>query len=126
MLCVFCNPWPESAFMNGIIGDFRIGEEITLALDTLAGDPATVTAIIAKIKPAKISGNRVVLDVAAASSDMMVSPQGSAGWLVSLGHLASAGLAAGIYGIDARLTIAGSVEMTEQTAFISVTQAAVA
>jgi hypothetical protein len=113
--------------MHGIIGDFRVGEDITLALDAIVGDPATVTAITAKIKPAKVSGNRIVLDDTATGIDMLVALQGAAaGWIFSLGHVASAAMTAGLYGIDARLTISGAVEMTEQTAFISLTRAAVA
>jgi hypothetical protein len=112
--------------MNGIIGEFRIGEDISVALDAIAGNPATVTAISAKMKPAKASGNRLILDDSATATTMTVTSQGVAGWLISLGNAATAGLAAGVYGIDARLTFAGSVEMTEQTAFIALTKAAVA
>ena len=46
--------------MNGIIGEFRIGEDISVALDAAAGDPATVTTITAKMMPA----------IAAANSDL--------------------------------------------------------
>ena len=42
------------------------------------------------------------------------------------GLTGSAALAAGIYGIDARLTLSGAVEMTEQSGFIALSQAAVA
>jgi hypothetical protein len=112
--------------MNSVIGEFRIGEDIAVALDATAGDPASVTAISAKMKPAKVAGNRIVLDNTAAGNDMVVTPQGAAGWILSLGHTSSAGLNAGLYGIDARLTLSGAVEITEQTAFISLTQAAVA
>lgn len=112
--------------MNGIIGSFRIGEDVSVALDALTGDPATVTAITANMKPAKVAANRIVLDDAAAGIAMQVNPQGAAGWTITLAHTATANLAAGLYGIDARLTIAGSVEMTEQTGFIALTQAAVA
>ena len=112
--------------MNGIIGSFRIGEDVSVALDALTGDPATVTAITAKMKPAKVAANRIVLDDAATGISMAVIAQGSAGWLVSLAHTDTAGLAAGVYGIDARLTFAGGVEMTEQTGYIALTQAAVA
>ncbi len=112
--------------MNGIIGEFRIGEDISVALDATAGDPATVTGISAKMKPAKVSGNRFVLDDTAAPTDMTVTSQGPAGWLVSLGNAATAVLPAGIYGIDARLDFAGSIEMTEQSGFIALTRAAVA
>ena len=112
--------------MNGIIGNFRIGEDVSVALDALTGDPATVTAITAKMKPAKVTANRIVLDNSAVGITMQVASQGPAGWIVSLAYTATANLAAGVYGIDARLTIAGGVEMTEQTAFIALTQAAVA
>jgi hypothetical protein len=111
--------------MNGIIGTFRIGEDISVALDAIAGDPATVSAISARMKPAKASGNRLVLDDSAAPITLTVASQGAAGWLVSLSNAASAALAPGIYGIDARLTVTGGVEMTEQTAYIALTRAAV-
>lgn len=112
--------------MNGIIGEFRIGEDISVALDAVSGDPGTVTAITAKMKPAKVVGNRFVLDDSATETAMTVTAQGSAGWLVSLGNTATAALPAGIYGIDARLAFAGAVEMTDQTGFIALTRAAVA
>ena len=112
--------------MNGIIGSFRIGEDVAVALDALTGDLATVTAITARMKPAKVTANRIVLDDSATAIAMNVVPQGTEGWLVTLGHVSTAGLTAGIYGIDARLTIGGAIEMTEQTGFIALTQAAVA
>lgn len=112
--------------MNGIIGEFRIGEDISVALDATSGDPATVTTITARIKPAKVSGNRLVLDDAAAGTVMTVTAQGTTGWLISLGNAATANLPAGIYGIDAKLTFSGSVEMTEQSGFIALSKAAVA
>ena len=112
--------------MNGIIGSFRIGEDVAVALDALTGSPATVTAISARMKPAKVSANRLVLDDNATAIDMQVTAQGSDGWIIALSHAATANLTVGIYGIDARLTIGAGVEMTEQTGFIALTQAAVA
>ena len=114
--------------MNGIIGEFRIGEDLAVALDVTAGDPATVTAISAKMKPTLVSTSRLVLDEAAAAITLSVAPQSpaSAGWTIALGAAQSAALAPGVYGIDARLTIGASVEMTDQSAFISLTKAAVA
>ena len=112
--------------MNGIIGSFRIGEDISVALDALAGDPATASSITAKMKPAKATANRIVLDEGAAALTMSVVANGTEGWIVSLPNTVTAGLTAGLYGIDARLVIGGSVEMTEQTAFVALTQAAVA
>ncbi len=112
--------------MHGTIGTFRIGEDIAVALDAIEGDTTLVTAIIARMKPAKVVANRLVLDNSATGLAMTVSSQGPAGWLVSLPAAASAGLAAGVYGIDARLSLPGAVEMTEQSGFISLSQAAVA
>jgi hypothetical protein len=57
---------------------------------------------------------------------MQVTAQAAEGWIITLSHAVTAGLATGIYGIDAKLTIGGAVEMTEQTGFIALTQAAVA
>ncbi len=114
--------------MNGIIGEFRLGEDIVVAIDALSGDTAGVTAITASMKPAMVSGNRVVLDDAAAAVTMSVAPQSptSGGWTLSLSSTASAALATGAYGIDAKITMGGAVEITEQTAFIRLTRAALA
>lgn len=112
--------------MHGIIGSFRIGEDVAVALDAVTGDPGAVTAITARMKPARIVANRIVLDDAAAGIALTVTAQGTTGWLVSLPNAATAGLEAGIYGLDARLTFAGAVEMTDQSGFIALTRAAVA
>ena len=64
------------------------------------------------MKPAKTIANRIVLDDAAPGIAMTVTPQGTAGWLVSLVHAETANLAAGLYGIDARLTLSGAVGYT--------------
>ena len=112
--------------MHGTIGNFRIGEDIAVALDAIEGDTGLVTAIIARMKPVIVLQNRQVLDDAAAGIAMTVTSQGPAGWLVSLPAAATAALTAGIYGIDARLTLSGAVEMTDQSGFIALSQAAVA
>ncbi len=114
--------------MHGTIGNFRIGEDIAVALDAIEGDTGLVTAIIARMKPAIVLQNRQVLDDAAAGIAMTVTStsQGPAGWVISLPAAATAGLTAGIYGIDARLTLSGAVEMTDQSGFIALSQAAVA
>lgn len=114
--------------MNGIIGEFRIGEDLAIALDATAGDPATVTAISAKMKPALVSTSRLALDDAATAIVLAVAPQvpASAGWTITLPAAQTAALAAGVYGIDARLTIGSGIEMTDQSAFVSFSKAAVA
>lgn len=114
--------------MNGIIGEFRIGEDIAIALDATAGSTAGVSAISASMKPATIGTNRFVLDDSAAAQSLTIAPQSpaSAGWTVTLPAAQSALLAPGIYGIDARIVIGSGVEITDQSAFISLTRAALA
>ena len=112
--------------MNGIIGEFRLGEDIAVALDAVAGDTATVTGITAWMKPALTSADRFELDETAPGIELSVAAQvpASAGWMLNLPHAQSALLAAGIYGIDARIEIGSGIEITEQTAFIALSRPA--
>lgn len=114
--------------MNGIIGTFRIGEDISVALDAVTGDTASVTALGAAIMPALVAANRLALDPAGAGTAMAVAPQSpaAAGWILSLSNAQTALMAPGVYGIDARLSIGSSVEITDQTAFIQLSKAALA
>lgn len=112
--------------MNEVIGEFRIGEDVALALDAAAGDPAEVLAVTASMKPARVAANRLEIDHEAAAIPLTVAARGAAGWTLSLSAAGSSALPAGIYGIDARLAFAGAVEITEQTAFVALTRAAVA
>lgn len=114
--------------MTGIIGEFRIGEDLAIALDVTSGDPAGVSAVAASMKPARATANRFALDDAASSVALTVAPQtpASAGWLLSLPHAATSALPAGVYGIDARLTVGAGVEITDQTAFVRLSRGALA
>jgi hypothetical protein len=112
--------------MNGVIGEFRVGEDIAIALDAAAGDTAEVTSITACMKPATVAANRLVLADTTADMTLQVTARGAAGWTLSLPAAASAELVPGIYGIDARLACGGGIEITEQTAFIALSRAAVA
>ena len=113
---------------NGILGEFRIGEDIAIALDAIAGDTAAVTAIGVAMKPALVGDNRLMLDDEAAAIPLTAAPQAvaGAGWTIALPGAQSAALEPGLYGIDARLIVAGGVVITEQTAFVSLTRAALA
>lgn len=111
--------------MIGLIGEFRVGEDIALELEVASGDPGLVTAITAAIKPARVTANRPVLDDGADSVALAVSPEIN-GWTLSLPSAATASLSPGVYGIDARLKVAGGVEITEQTAFIALSEGALA
>jgi hypothetical protein len=112
--------------MNSIIGEFRLGEDLSVALDATSGDTAVVSAISARMKPARVAGNRLVLDDDAVGTALDVAARGAEGWTLSLTGAATAALDAGLYGIDARLAFAGAVEITEQTAFVALSKAAVA
>ncbi len=113
--------------MNRIIGEFRIGEDIAVALDATEGDTAEVTAISAMMKPALATANRLVLDDAAIPIALSVAAQSpaSAGWILNLDSAQSGLLAPGVFGIDARIEIGSVIEMTDQSAFISVSKATV-
>ena len=111
---------------NAILGEFRVGEDIAIALDAIAGDAVQVSAIGVAMKPALVGDNRLTLDDAAAAITLSVAPQTtpSTGWTISLPGAQTALLDPGLFGIDARLTVAGGIVITEQTAFISLTRAA--
>lgn len=112
--------------MNDIIGEFRLGEDLAVALDAATGDTALVNALTARMKPARVASNRLVLDDDAPGVALDVAARGGEGWTLSLPGAATAALAPGLYGIDARLAFAGAVEITERTAFVSLSKAAVA
>lgn len=112
--------------MNHVIGNFRIGEDLAVALDAADGDPAEVIGLVAGMKPAKAVANRLVLDDAAPGISLAVAARGGEGWTLSLAAAVTSALEPGLYGIDARLSLAGGTEITEQTAFIALTRAAVA
>ena len=93
---------------------FTRGETILLALDALTGDPLTVTGISAKLR-AIAPGRTTIAPSAPVAADFTVTNRAAngsvpAGWdLVA----ASTSLAAGRYGADARLVIAGGVIITD-------------
>lgn len=93
---------------------FTRGETIVLALDALTGDPLTVTAITAKLR-ALPPGRTTIAPSTPTAADFTVTSRAAngdvpAGWdLVA----ASSALAAGRYGADARLVIAGGVVITD-------------
>lgn len=112
--------------MNRIIGEFRLGEDLAVALDALAGDIAEVTAVAAQMKPVQVSGNRLELDHEATGIALAIAARGGDGWTLSLPATETCALTPGLYGIDARLTFPGGIEITERTAFIALSKAALA
>lgn len=113
-----------------IIGEFRVGEDILVALDAVSGDPATVDAITAKLAAADIRGGAATIREGVEAHEMAVTPRTAsgdiaAGWNLLLPAVTTAQLAPGLYGIDARLEVGSGVDITDRTAFIRLTRAAV-
>ncbi len=99
---------------------FQRGETITLALDAMTGDPASVTSLVAQLKALPPGRSSVDASVPIAAS-FAVSPRAAtgdnlAGWTLSIDASASAALAPGNYLADARLGVAGGVVITETVA----------
>ena len=115
-----------------IIGTFRIGEDITIALDAASGiDPASLALPVADML-AVIKDDVAAIAVSTATlipltvSTYVASGANPAGWTLLATHTATAALAPGIYAIDARIVLSGGViDITDQPAFIRLTKAAV-
>lgn len=99
---------------------FQRGETVSVALDAVQGDPATVSAISAAMKPV-LAGRSVVDQAAAVAATFSVSNRAAAGeipagWTLTIPAAVSAGLAAGTYLADAKLTVGGGITITEPVA----------
>lgn len=99
---------------------YQRGETISLALDALSGDPASVSAISAQLKPVAAGRLSVAADAPVAAiftiSPRMAVDDLPAGWTLTIPASTSATLPAGFYAADARLEVAGGVIITDQVA----------
>ena len=93
---------------------FHRGETLLLALDAITGDPATVTAISAAIKP--VAAGRSGVDASAPATALSVAVNGVAGWTLTLSAASCATLVPGSYIADARLTVGTGVIITDPVA----------
>ena len=96
---------------------FQRGETITLALDALEGDPASVQAISAQMK-AVLPGRTSVTPGEPVAADFTISPRAAAGsvpagWTLVIPAAQSAGLTAGSYLADARLVLGDAVVLSD-------------
>jgi len=113
-----------------LLGTFRIGEDVAIALDVVSGNPADVSSVQAWIvrstSRAAFERDAGFTPVAMTVSFRGASGDFPAGWNVSINASQSAPLAEGVYGIDAKLTGAGgTIDITDNTALIRLTKAAV-
>lgn len=117
---------------NTVIGTFRVGEDIAIALDAVSGDPATVATVTARLRSARVLSDGIIhFSDRASAIDMVVASRAAeddfpAGWNIALSASATAALDPGLYGIDAKLIgPSGVVDITDTTALINLTQAAI-
>lgn len=107
----------------------RIGADITVALDAVSGDPASVVVTAFIVRSNHLTRFRPENGFAAIP--LVVAPRAAAGnipagWNVTLPAAQSAALRPGLYGIDAVISgPGGSTAITPRTALIDLTAAAV-
>jgi hypothetical protein len=116
--------------VSTILGEFRIGEDIVVAFAPQQLPAASITILGVAMSPAASSGgDYVVLDntIAITLTVASLAAQGAtpAGWTFTLAAASSAGLAPGVYAIDAKFQVGGSVEKTALSALVRLTRAAV-
>lgn len=115
--------------MTGLLGEFRVGEDVAVALDAVSGDVANVATITAKMQRSLQKTSFVPDDDHTAVEMTVVARAASgdipAGWNLTLPAATSAQLASGFYGIDAKLIgTSGSIDITDTTALIRMTKGA--
>lgn len=112
-----------------IIGEFRVGEDILVALDAVSGDADSVDLVTAKLAAAEMRNGVPMISEGATRHDMTVNARAAAGdilagWTLLLAAADSAALVPGLYGIDARFEIGSGVDITDTTAFVRLTRPA--
>lgn len=113
-----------------MLGTFRIGEDIAIALDAVTGDIAEVATITASLRKSMLPHSFTV-DPAFAAIPLTVAARAAAGgfpvgWNITITAAQSALLEPGLYGIDAKLTsVNGGIDITDATAVIELTRAAI-
>ncbi len=99
---------------------FSRGEDIVMALDAVSGDPASVTAIRAALKPGAALRATLPPESPATTSFQISSraaqDDNAPGWTLLVPALQSATLKAGGYTADARLEIGAGVVVTQPIA----------
>lgn len=89
---------------------FRLGGPISVFLEAYAGDPATVTAVTARIRRMNHDRSDYLDEAAAIPMQVQFQPaagQQPAGWHITLASAAPPTFRAGFYGIDVWLNGGG-------------------
>ena len=101
-----------------IIGQFRAGEDIAVALEVTDGDVAGLTVTASMLLIGSVQGAPIAMDVLPRAATSTIP----AGWNIVLPAAQSANIRAGRYIIDAKFQGAGSVDITKQSANIMVSK----
>lgn len=113
--------------MTAIIGEFRKGEDIVLALDAMTGDPSTVSAVTAAMRKVRFYGTGLTIEdgepIAVTVTARAAQGNVPGGWTLLVPASVTRDLDLGTYGFDARLEIGSGVEITDQTAVINLSEA---
>ena len=113
-----------------LVGTYRIGEDIALALDAVEGDAADIVTITAFMVAGLGPTRPFVRDPSKPRIPMMVASRPAtaefpAGWNVILPAAQTRGLKEGIYQIDAKLIASGgSTNITDTSALVRLTASA--
>lgn len=105
-----------------MLGTFRIGEDMTIALDTVRGVAADVTNVVARIAAAyrengPLKGAAQALTV----TERDATDDYPAGWIVTMPAADTADLTPGVYAIDVQAELDGAIEITAQTSYVRFT-----
>ena len=110
-----------------VIGTFRKGEDIVVALDAVSGDVGTVSSVTARMRRVTHFTNSEYnledTSIAMSVADRAASGDIPAGWTFTLLAASTAALELGLYAIDATLNVGSSVDITEQPGFIKLRDA---
>ena len=114
-----------------LLGSFRIGEDIAIALDVVSGDPEVISTIeawiVRSIKPSTFIARPDFTPIPLTIAPRAASGEIPQGWNLSITAAQTDLLDEGVYGIDAKiLATGGTVDITDATALIRFTKAAVA
>lgn len=115
-----------------IIGTFRVGEDIAVALDIASGTAPEGLTVSAAMKRGRMPGGVFEPASNATAITCSVSPRAAsgeipAGWDLTVSAAVTADLQPGVYGIDAQFTgDGGAIDITDTTAVIRLTRSVVA
>lgn len=113
-----------------VLGQYRIGASFSAGIDLVDGDIADVQSVTAMMRRIKTNPDGtwsfavnhvpVVLGVA----ERLAAGSVPNGWNVSLSAADTENLTPGLYALDARFALSGSVVVTEESVFIKMTKGA--